>query len=56
MRILCLRQHTFEGYHANFLKFEQDLRSTRVSALALTHQRRFYTNRFTGHFEPVHWG
>ena len=32
MRVLWLRQHTFEGDHANFLKFEQDLRSTRVSA------------------------
>ena len=36
MRILWLRQHTFEGDHANFLKFEQDLRSTRVSAPALS--------------------
>ena len=32
MRNLWLRQHTFEGDHANFLRFEQDLRSTRVSA------------------------
>ena len=32
MRALWLRQHTFENDHANFLKFEQDLRSTRVSA------------------------
>jgi hypothetical protein len=32
MRVLWLRQHTFDGDHANFLKFEQDLRSTRVSA------------------------
>ena len=32
MRNLWLRRHTFEGDHANFLRFEQDLRSTRVSA------------------------
>ena len=35
MRVLWLRQHTFESDHANFLKFEQDLRSTRVSAPTL---------------------
>ena len=32
MRILWIRQHTFEEDHENFLRFEQDLRSTRVSA------------------------
>ena len=32
MRILWIRKHTFEEDHENFLKFEQDLRSTRVSA------------------------
>jgi hypothetical protein len=41
MRVLWLRQHTFEGDHANFLKFEQDLRSTRVSAPSLNQDWTF---------------
>ena len=32
MHVLWFRQHMFENDHANFLKFEQDLRSSRVSA------------------------
>ena len=32
MRELWLRKHTFELDHANFLKFNQNIRSTRVSA------------------------
>ena len=41
MHILWLGHHTFEGDHANFLKFEQDLRSTRVSAPTLSPDWRF---------------